>query len=70
MVDLCEDCRRFSTYHKKLKDIGENTPKTDNRPSDYIPQNGCKRGHKQRKNKDGRIVPFTHGYICNDFTAK
>ena len=55
--------------YKKLKDIGGNTPKTGNKPSDYIPQYKCKLGHGIVESTDG-WVPRTPDYICNDFIKK
>jgi len=70
MPDFCEKCRYFYKVDKKLKGFGNNIPKKGNIPSNDIPQNECGLGHRITKNKDGRIVPFTRGFICNDFTAK
>ena len=66
MPDLCKECRHFFTDYKKLHDIGGNTPKTDNKPLDYIPQYKCKLGHEIGESTDGWI-PRTHDYTCNDF---
>ena len=70
MPDLCKDCKHFFTDYKKLKDIGGNTPKTGNKPSDYIPQYKCILGHRLTKNKYKQIVPYTKDYMCNDFIEK
>ena len=69
MPDLCKECKHFFIDYKKLIGIGENMPKTGNEPSDYIPQDKCKLGHKIRESTDG-LVPFTRDRTCNDFIKK
>lgn len=69
MSDLCMECKHFFIDYKKLKNIGGNSPKTDNKPSDYIPQYKCKLGHEIVESIDG-WVPRTRNYTCIDFIKK
>lgn len=62
MVDYCEKCKNYYIGSKPIIDIGGSR--------ESIPQHKCKLHHRIDKNAYGVYVPFTNGYVCEDFNPK